>query len=60
MRKNWHPTSWSAQARELADRFYEWEDKIAALESLKNSYRAPIIRYRAIGRFMRRLKNEHT
>ena len=58
MRKNWHPASWSQQARELGDRFYIWENKEEAIVALKNSYRAPIIRYRAIKRFMRKLEKE--
>lgn len=59
MRKNWHPKSWSQQARELGDIFfYNWENKEEAIATLKNSYRAPIIRYRAIKRFARKLKKE--
>lgn len=54
--RTWHPKSWSAQARELADRFLMWEDKEDALKSLENSYRHPLIRQRAIKRFIRKIK----
>ena len=54
----YHPKSWSEQARELADKFFEWEDKDAAIIALKNSYRAPIIKLRAIKRFKRKLQKE--
>lgn len=54
--RTWHPESWSVQARDLADRFFAWEDKEAALRGLHNSYRCPLIRQRAIKRFIRKYK----
>lgn len=54
--RTWHPDSWSVQARRLADRFFEWEDKEDALKSLHNSYRHPLIKQRAIKSFMRKYK----
>ena len=59
MRKNWHPASWSEQARQLADRFWTgYSNKEEGLAALKNSYRAPIIRYRAIERYVRKMEKE--
>lgn len=52
----YHAKSYSKQARELADRFLEWNDLYAAAAGLFNTYRHPLIRQRAIGRFSRKLR----
>ena len=59
--RNWHPKSWSGQARELADRQIEYVvygDKTIkeVLHFFSISYRADIIKYRAEKRFMRKIK----
>ena len=59
--RNWHPKSWSEQARELADRQVEYViygDKTIkeVLHFFSISYRADIIKYRAEKRFMRKIK----
>ena len=59
--KNWHPKSWSEQARELADRQIEYVvygDKTIkeVLHFFSISYRADIIKYRAEKRFLRKIK----
>ena len=59
--KNWHPKSWSKQARELADRQVEYVvygDKTIkeVLHFFSISYRADIIKYRAEKRFVRKIK----
>ena len=59
--KNWHPKSWSEQARELADRQVEYAvygDKTIkeVLHFFSISYRADIIKYRAEKRFIRKMK----
>ena len=66
--RNYHPKSWSAQARELTDRIYnqlgEGENKYSLKEAenfFSNSYRHPLIRQRAakrFGRLVRRNKND--
>lgn len=54
--RTYHPDSYSKQARKLADNFLQWEDLDDALKCLCNSYRCPMIRYRAIKRFVRKRK----
>ena len=59
--RNWHPKSWSEQARELADRQVEYVvygDKTIkeVLHFFSISYRADIIKYRAEKRFIRKIK----
>ena len=59
--RNWHPKSWSEQARELADRQVEYVvygDKTIkeVLHFFSISYRADIIKYRAEKRFLRKIK----
>lgn len=59
--KNWHPKSWSEQARELADGQFEYVvygDKTIkeVLHFFSISYRADIIKYRAEKRFIRKIK----
>ena len=59
--RNWHPKSWSEQARELADRqakYVVYGDKTIkeVLHFFSISYRADIIKYRAEKRFIRKIK----
>lgn len=50
-------SSWSTQARRLADRFYEgYQNKEEGLKDLKNSYRHPLIVQRAIKRYVRKME----
>ena len=60
--KNYHPKSWSQQARELGERVIlnvnlgSWSiDR--AIHFFRTSYRHPRIRYRAVARFRRALLN---
>lgn len=60
--KNWHPKSWQAQARDLANRQFDYvirKEKTVkeAIHFFSISYRADIVRYRAVGIFVRKLKN---
>ena len=57
--RTYHPKSWSKQARNLADRFLEWDDLDDAYRSLRNSYRHPRIRLRALKRFGRIRRHKH-
>lgn len=57
--RTWHPKSYSQQARELADKFFEWEDKKDAFEILQHTYRAPIIAFRAAKRFGRKMREKN-
>ena len=59
--RNWHPKSWSKQARELADRQVEYvvygnKTIKEVLHFFSISYRADIIKYRAEKRFIRKRK----
>jgi len=54
--RTYHPQSYSTQARALADQFLSWEDLDEAIVCLCHSYRCPMIRYRAIKRFIRKRK----
>ena len=59
--RNWHPKSWSEQARELADKQVEYviygnKTIKEVLHFFSISYRADIIKCRAEKRFMRKIK----
>lgn len=59
--KNYRPKSWSVQAREMCDKQVEaiahgYQTIEGAIAFFAISYRAPIIRYRAVTRFMRLVK----
>lgn len=60
--KNYHPKSWSQQARELGERTIlnvnrgSWSIDMA-MYFLRNSYRHPLVRFRAAARFRRALLN---
>lgn len=59
--RTYRPKSWSQQARELCDREVEsiacgYQTVEGAIAFFAISYRAPIIRYRAVTRFMRLVK----
>ena len=61
--RNYHPKSWSAQARKLADRIYEPYSKgILTLKDceiiLIDSYKHPLIRLRAAKRFGRLIRRD--
>ena len=55
--RTYRPKSYSEQARILADNFLVWEDTEEALKALFDSYRHPIVRYRACKRFGRKCRN---
>lgn len=57
--RTWRPKSWSQQAREMCDQQIEYINADIgtvefALHLFSNSYRAPLIRYRAAKRFGRK------
>lgn len=54
--KTYRPKSYSEQARILADNFLVWEEREEAKETLFNSYRCPLVRYRACKRFGRKCR----
>lgn len=59
--RTYRPKSWSAQARELCNKqvesiAYGYQTIEGAITFFATSYRAPIIRYRAVTRFMRLVK----
>lgn len=59
--RNFHPESWSAQARELGDKAINnvnsgyWSEE-QAKRFFNLSYRAPLIRYRAAKRYCRAVR----
>ena len=56
--RKYRPPSWSKQARDLSDRFLEWENLDEAYASLRNSYRHPRIKLRALKRFGRKRRTK--
>lgn len=72
MNRTYHPKSWTQQAREMADKIFrqviyytyahpeEWHEEFTpeewATEFFQNSYRHPLIRERAAGRYGRKIR----
>lgn len=59
IRRKYHPSSWSKQAREFADLILEQGEYVWGSWAIANSYRPKLIRYRAAKRFGRALRKKN-